>query len=164
VDVSFTDVTAAGGSDYDDTAQVLNFAGAAGETQTFTVSTTDDALLEGTETYTVNLSASDPNVDAADIGTGTILDNDTPAVTIDDVTALEGDGLQFTVTLDTAVAGAFTVDVSFTDVTATGGSDYLYGEHHRRRAFRRHRDLHGQLVGLRPECGCRRYRHRHHSR
>jgi hypothetical protein len=87
VNVSFTNVTATGGpaplaapEDYANDAVVLNFAGNAGETQQFTVTTLDDALLEGSETFTVNLSATDPLVDDADTGTGTITDNDSAAV------------------------------------------------------------------------------------
>jgi len=37
------------------------------------------------------------------------------------VSAAEGSGLTFTVTLDNAVAGAFTVDVTLANGTATGG-------------------------------------------
>ena len=84
VDATFADVTATGGAapliapeDYDNALQTLNFAGNAGETQTFTVPTLDDAVLESiAETFTVNLSSSNPNVGDTDTGTGTILDND----------------------------------------------------------------------------------------
>ena len=107
--------------DYDNALQTLAFAGTAGETQTFTVPTLDDALLEGTETFTVSLNASDPLVTDTDTGTGMLTDNDTASVTVNDVTAVEGVGLLFTVTLDSATTGAFTVDASFADVTATGG-------------------------------------------
>jgi hypothetical protein len=58
----------------------LNFAGTAGETQQFTVATLDDALLEGTETFTASLNASDALITDTDTGTGTITDNDTAAV------------------------------------------------------------------------------------
>ena len=58
----------------------INFTGTANETHTFTVSTLDDALLEGTESFTVALSASDPLVTATDTATGTITDNDAAAV------------------------------------------------------------------------------------
>jgi hypothetical protein len=100
----------------------LNFAGTAAETQQFTVATLDDVLLEGTETFTASLNASDPLVTDTDTGTGTITDNDTATVTVDDVSAVEGAGLVFTVTLDNAVAAPFTVDVTLADVSATGGA------------------------------------------
>ena len=100
----------------------LNFTGAAGETRQFTVATLDDAVLEGTETFTVSLTASNALVDDSDTATGTITDNDNAAVTVQDVSVAEGGGLLFTVTLDNAVQGAFTVDVTLTVVTATGGA------------------------------------------
>jgi hypothetical protein len=83
VDVTLTDGTATGGAaplaspeDYDNVVATLNFAGTAGETQQFTVATLDDAVLEGSETFTVSLSASNPLVDDSDAATGTITDND----------------------------------------------------------------------------------------
>ncbi len=97
VDVTLADVSATGGAaplaspeDYDNVVATLNFAGTAGETQQFTVATLDDALLEGTETFTVSLNASDPLVADTDTGTGTLTDNDAAAVTVDDVTETEG--------------------------------------------------------------------------
>ena len=71
------------------------------------------------------LNASDPLVTDSDTGTGTLTDGDSAAVTVDDVTAAEGGGLLFTVTLDNAVAAPFTVDATFADVTATGGATPL---------------------------------------
>lgn len=132
VDVSFADVTATGGAaalvypeDYDNAAVSLNFAGTAGESHTFTVATLNDAVLEATETFTVSIDASNALITDSDTGTGTITDNDNAAVTVDDVSEVEGTGLQFTVTLDNAVQGAFTVGVAFADGTATGGAATL---------------------------------------
>ena len=121
---TFTDGTATQGSDYTANTTALSFSGTAGETQTFTVSTTQDAVLEGDETFTVGLSVSNSNITASGTGTGTITDDDSATVTIGDATADEGDDLTFTVTLDKAVAGGLTVTPSFTDGTATQGSDY----------------------------------------
>ena len=45
-------------------------------------------------------------------------------MTIADASAAEGEALTFTVTLDKAVAGGLTVTPSFTDGTATKGTDY----------------------------------------
>ena len=45
-------------------------------------------------------------------------------MTIEDASANEGDAITFTVTLDKAVAGGLTVTPSFTDGTATEGTDY----------------------------------------
>ncbi|MGI9429219.1 MAG: metallophosphoesterase, partial [Bythopirellula sp.] len=57
----------------------LNFSGNAGETQQFTVPTLDDATVEGSETFAVNLSATNALVDANDTAIGTITDNDVQA-------------------------------------------------------------------------------------
>lgn len=76
VNVSFADGSATGGSDYDNAIVTLNFAGTAGETQQFTVSSSDDVTPENAEMFTVNLSATNALVDTTDTATGTITDND----------------------------------------------------------------------------------------
>ena len=124
---SFDDVTATEGTDYTANTAAISFAGTAGETQTFTVVTTEDADAEPDETFTVRLSVSGTSlpVTTADTATGTITDDDAaPAVTIADASAEEGEAITFTVTLDKAVPGGLTVTPSFTDVTATKGTDY----------------------------------------
>ena len=124
----FTDVTATEGTDYTENTTALSFSGTAGETRTFTVSTDEDAVLEANETFTVGLTVSDAptgtTVTATDTGTGTIDDDDDATVTISDAQAEEGASMTFTVTLDNAVQGGFTVTPGFTDVTATEGTDY----------------------------------------
>ena len=135
VDVSFTDITATGGTappletpeDYDNDTQTLNFVGTAGETQQFIVSTLNDEVFESaTETFTVELTASNTDIDDSDTATGTIIDNETTSLMVEDVTEAEGTGLLFTVTLNNEVQlGAFDVDVSFTDISATGGDKPL---------------------------------------
>ena len=125
---SFTDGTATEGTDYTANTAAISFAGTAGETQTFTVATTEDSDVEDDETFTVGLSVSgtSASVTATSTATGTIRnDDETPAVvTIADASAEEGDDITFTVTVDRAVAGGFTVTPSFTDGTATEGTDY----------------------------------------
>ena len=125
---SFTDGTATEGTDYTANTAGISFAGTAGETRTFTVATTEDTDDEDDETFTVGLSVSgtSASVTSTSTATGTIRDDDeTPAtVTIADAAAEEGDDITFTVTLDRAVAGGFTVTPSFTDGTATEGTDY----------------------------------------
>ena len=95
---SFTDGTATEGTDYDENTAGISFAGTAGETQTFTVATTEDSDDESDETFTVALSVSGTSatVTATGTATGTITDDDvTPpaAVTIDDAAADEGDSI-----------------------------------------------------------------------
>ena len=123
---SFTDVTAVEGTDYDENTTALTFTGTKGETKTFTVSTTEDAVLEADETFTVGLTVSGTPLDVTDddTGTGTIDNDDSAAVTIDDASADEGDDMTFTVTLDKAVQGGLTVTPSYTNVTAVEGTDY----------------------------------------
>ena len=122
----FTDVTATKGTDYTENTAALTFAGTAGETKTFNVSTDEDAVVETNETFTVGLTVSGTSVTvtATDTGTGTITDDDRAVVTIEDASANEGDAISFTVRLDKAVAGDLKVTPSFTDVTATKGTDY----------------------------------------
>ena len=131
VDVSSADGTATtGDSDYTAvTSQTLTFAGNAGETQTFTVTPTADTKLEANETFTIsqsNLGSTSLAVDITDGATGTITNDDSAAVTIENVTGNEDDGsITVTATLDNAVQGGFTVDVNTADGTATtADSDY----------------------------------------
>ncbi|MCY4431311.1 MAG: Ig-like domain-containing protein [Rhodospirillales bacterium] len=125
---AFTDETATEGTDYTANTTALTFTGTAGETQTFTVATTEDADAELDETFTVALTVSGTQapVTATDTAIGTITNDDgaLAAVTIADASAAEGDQITFTVTLDNAVTGGLTVTPSFTDVTATEGTDY----------------------------------------
>ena len=119
----FTDVTAVEGTDYDENTTALSFTGTKGETKTFTASTTEDAVLEADETFTVGLSVSNSSVTATDTGTGTINDDDSAAVTVNDASASEGNSMTFTVTLDKAVQGGLTVTPSYANGSA-GSSDY----------------------------------------
>ena len=123
---SFTDVTATEGTDYTENTSALTFTGTAGETKSFTVATTEDVVAEAAETFTAGLAVSGTTatVTATDTATGTINDDDSSAVTVADASASEGDSITFTVTLDKAVSGGLKVTPSFTDVTATEGTDY----------------------------------------
>ena len=125
VDVNTADGTATT-ADGDYTAlaiETLTFAGTAGETQTFTINPTSDTNLEVNETLTVsmnNLAATSLAVDITDGATITINNDDAAAVTITDVSGNEDDGsITVRATLNNAVAGGFTVDVSTADGSAT---------------------------------------------
>ena len=108
---SFTDVSAVEGTDYDENTTALTFTGTKGETQTFTVDTTEDSVLEANETFTVSLAASD-----APAGT-TVTATDTghrhgqqrrlvPSVTVNDADArTKATSMTFTVTLSRGGAG-----------------------------------------------------------
>ena len=121
---SYTNGTAASG-DYTANTTALSFTGTANETKTFTVSTTEDAVLEANETFTVGLSVSNTSltIDATDTGTGTINNDDAATVTVNDADADEGDEITFTVTLSAAVQGGLTVTPSYTNGTAAS-TDY----------------------------------------
>ncbi|WP_166831109.1 Calx-beta domain-containing protein [Thalassoroseus pseudoceratinae] len=106
-----------------------------GETSaTITVTITDDMIVEGTEQFFVdlsNLQASGRDVTIDDgQGTGTITDNDSATVSIDDVTQDEDAGsMTFTVSLTQPVSSDVTVDFTTTpdsadasDYTPTSGS------------------------------------------
>ena len=124
---SFTDVTAVEGTDYDENTAALSFTGTKGETKTFTVSTTEDAVLEADETFTVGLTVSGTtltgSITSTDTGTGTINNDDSAEVTVNDASADEGESMTFTVTLDKAVQGGLTVTPGYTHGTAAK-SDY----------------------------------------
>ena len=122
----FTDATAVEGTDYDENTTALSFSGTANETKTFTVSTTEDAVLEADETFTVGLTVSNApgGVTSSDTGTGTIDNDDSAEVTVNDSEADEGESMTFTVTLSEAVQDGLTVTPDFTDVTADEGTDY----------------------------------------
>ena len=122
-----------GDSDYTAvTNRTLTFVGLAGETQNFTVTPTADTTIETDETVLLSQSNLVPNrVSMGDIiisngAIVTINNDDAAAVTISDAGGFEDDGpITLTATLDNAVAGGFTVDVSTADGTAsTGDGDY----------------------------------------
>ena len=70
------------------------------------MATLDDAVLEGAETFTVASERVNPLVTDTDTAVGTITDGaDSAAVTVENVSAAEGGGLLFTVTLNAAGAG-----------------------------------------------------------
>jgi len=113
----------------------LNFAA----NQTFRdvlIDVLPDTLPEGTETFFINLESPQGGPDIGDaLGVGTIVDNDSPTVSISDaVVSPEGDSgtktASFTVTLSKAVGVDVIVNYSTADLpagpnSATAGADYL---------------------------------------
>lgn len=126
VQVNITDDTANGGAglpaDYEAMSPLLKFAGQNGETQRFIIPTFDDLVREPSETFNITLVSTHPLVDDSAAPVGTIHDNDTATLTVDDVTATEGDSLTFTVTLDNNVSEPFDVTATLSDNSATGGT------------------------------------------
>ena len=116
--------------DYDSASGTLSFAPGV-TTQTVSVTVRGDLRNEAEETFSVNLSSAGWAGIADPQGTGTVTNDDPlPALSINDVSVLEGDAgptqARFTVTL-AAVSGQWvTVDYATTSGTATtGDSDYL---------------------------------------
>ena len=129
VDWATADGTATQGTDYAETTGTLTFDALETE-QTITVPLLDDALDETDETFAIALSnPSNATLDDAE-ATGTITDNDdTPALTIADAEAAEGDGeITFTATLGAVSGLAVTVDWTTADGTATADVDYVAAE------------------------------------
>ncbi|MDP2344935.1 MAG: Calx-beta domain-containing protein [Deltaproteobacteria bacterium] len=86
-------------------------------TATITVATTDDALDELDEAFTVALSAISNATGATTTATGTLIDNDAaPSLSIGDAVVTEGGTASFTVTLS-AISGS---NVNFLANTANG--------------------------------------------
>jgi gliding motility-associated-like protein len=129
VGFTFADVSATGGGvDYTEAVGPLIFTGTAGETQTITVPINNDVIVEGTETFMVQLGTPTNGVTLSGSGqaTGTIADDDTANVTINNVTTLENAGnIVFTVSVDLEVDGGFSINYATADGTATAaGNDY----------------------------------------
>ena len=133
VTVAYADTetgTAASGTDYTAiTAGTLSFA--AGETEkTVTVTVTGDDLDESHETVILRLSSPTNATLTGGVtrldGTGTITDDDTAALSIDDVTVAEGATATFTITLSTESAADVTVTATTAPGTATAPADYTH--------------------------------------
>ncbi len=131
VNVSSVDGTATSGSDYNAISnQTLNFAGNAGEEQTFNIIPVADEIVETNETLTVNLSdlsISGLSLDISDNAIITILNDDQATVTVTDISGLEDSGnVTVSVVLSNGVQGGLSVDVSTADGAArVDNNDYL---------------------------------------
>ncbi|MER2176201.1 MAG: putative Ig domain-containing protein, partial [Stenotrophomonas maltophilia] len=122
--------TATSGTDYAAVSSPLSIA--AGATAgTITVTPTADSAVEANETVVLTLAAGTGyGVGAPTSATGTILDDDQPALSISDVSLNEGDSgttaFTFTVSLDApAGPGGVSFDIATANGTATAGSDYV---------------------------------------
>ncbi|WP_171984657.1 putative Ig domain-containing protein [Hydrogenophaga sp. A37] len=122
--------TATSGTDYAAVTSPLVIS-AGSTTGTITVNPTADATIETDETVILTLAAgAGYTVGAPASATGTILNDDLPTLTINDVTAAEGNAgttnFTFTVSLSTpAGPGGVTFDIATANGTATAGVDYV---------------------------------------
>ncbi|WP_052446981.1 Calx-beta domain-containing protein [Vibrio campbellii] len=152
VSMTLADGTADGGVDYTDTQVTITYADNSSEvvtvnpdgsfdvtvpandtTYSITVSTTDDDLFEGPETFTLSGTTAVQTTPAE--GTGTIVDDgsgpgpdpddDRPTVaSISSTTVNEGDPVTFDVTMNNASTTDTVVSMTLADGTADGGVDY----------------------------------------
>ncbi|MEQ9411316.1 MAG: Calx-beta domain-containing protein [Fuerstiella sp.] len=124
VEMTTASGTADDGVDYQSLNITLTFSSLGSLTQVVQITTTDDVFVESDETFSVGLS----NVVNGTVGTAsgqaTILDNDVPAVSIDDVSVTEGSDAVFTVSLDLAPVADVVVTLSTTDDTAVSPDDF----------------------------------------
>ncbi|MEQ8786495.1 MAG: Calx-beta domain-containing protein [Pirellulaceae bacterium] len=120
-----------GDNDYTHAEATMTIA--AGQTVgTISVEVTGDTQLEPDETFFVSLLSGDgASIPLNEKGIGTIVDDDTPEISIADETSIsESSGVaSFTVSLSHAVASAVTVEYTTSDVTAYTPDDYtgVYG-------------------------------------
>ena len=119
--------TATAGSDYQATSGVITFPpGTTTGEIAFTV--LGDRIFEANETVLVNLSAPTNGVLADAQAAGTIVNDDTAGLSIDDVSLSEPvtgtRSATFTVTLAPTVGGSVTVQYATTDGSATNPADY----------------------------------------
>ncbi|MDA1013550.1 MAG: Ig-like domain-containing protein [Planctomycetota bacterium] len=113
----------ANSSDYTAGVGSLNFLGNAGETQLVTVSILEDSTVELNETFFVDLSSVTAMGRDVSIsrprGTGTIVNDDSATLSVNDVSGSDGGIFTFTITLDQAVDVPVSVDFATSDDTAT---------------------------------------------
>ncbi len=135
VDYATVDGTATtADNDYQAVGGTLPFDGNAAETETIFVPVTGDTKVELNENFFVdlfNVQAGGRAVNiATPFGTGTIVNDDSATLSIDDVTLSEGDAgttaFTFTITLNAEVDNAVAVDFTTANGTATtGDNDYV---------------------------------------
>ena len=111
-------------------------AGASSGSTPFTLTPIDDTLVEDDETISVNgtadrgLTVNGTRLTLTDDGataeavSDDASDDDFATVTVSNARALEGEPITFTLTLDKATTGSFTVTPVYQDNTATAGADY----------------------------------------
>ena len=120
--------TATAGSDYTATGPITLTFPPGTTSQTVSVPVLGDLVDEPNENFAVTLSTASNGSIVRAQGTGTILDDDTATLSIDDRTATEGDAgaddAVFTVRLSTPSSQQITVVVQTANGTATAGSDY----------------------------------------
>ena len=129
VQFAIADDSATVGSDYQAASGTLTFNPGGALTQTIDVPIVGDLEVEETKRFFVNLSDATGEASISDAqGIGTILDNDSPTLSINDVTVAEGNSgtvnAQFTVSLSQASVVPVTVQVARANGTVAEPGDY----------------------------------------
>ena len=128
LDYASANGSALAGSDYTASTGTVTFAAGTGGTQTFTVPILGDSVVEGSESFTVNLTPQLASQVAAgsDLSAlGTISDNDANTFSIGDVTVNESAGtMTFTVTRTGTSDVSIALDYASANGSALAGSDY----------------------------------------
>ncbi len=127
--VNFATANGTASSDVDFVATTGTVVFEIGEvTKTISIPILDDQVLEPDELFFLNLTASVEGVLVSRQGRATILDNDTPKISIDDVSQNEGNSgfSTFRFTIRLSLPSAIVVRVNFTtlDGTASSRGDY----------------------------------------
>jgi hypothetical protein len=124
VDYSTGNGTAVAPGDYTTSGGTLTIP-ASTMSATIQVPIVSDTTPEPTETFSLVLSSPTNATIAKGTGVGTILDDDTPTLTVSDATVTEGAGpAVFTVTLSPASSLPVTVTFATTNGSATAPADY----------------------------------------
>jgi methionine-rich copper-binding protein CopC len=124
-ELSTADVSAIAGDDYT-AISAQAFTIPAGQTSTtVTVSVAADGVVEGDETFNLNVANVVNAVVGDGIGVGTISSAEVPVISIGDVSVREADGVaEFPLTLDQVAVADVTVEVSTADATTQPGADF----------------------------------------
>ncbi len=121
------DGTALAGVDYTEASGTLTFAPGQAS-KTINISVSGDTAIEPDETFAVSLSAPTNATLSRAVATGTILNNDFPALSISDIRVLEGNNgttnAAFAVTLSAVSSQPVTVTYATANGSAVAPSDY----------------------------------------
>ena len=128
VDYATTNGSASAGSDYTAIPATLLMFSPGQTSKAVVVQVTDDTTVESDETFMVNLSGVVGATIADGQGIGTIQNDDTAELRINDVSRAEGNrgssAFNFTMTLSNPSASSVTVSYATVNGSAVAGSDY----------------------------------------
>ena len=128
VDYATSTVTATAGLDYTDVAGTAALPAGGCKCRNVVVEVVGDIDVELTEALQIDLSNPVKATIKDGVGVGTIVDNDTPSISVTDVSVTEGDvgstTATFTIALSSVSPSVVEVAYVTADATATAGLDY----------------------------------------